>query len=140
MRTVGTSRAESSRSAGALSPVRSFGQVFDDGALIELVRNGRGGVDLMLCEEGREISGARVTRCGTAYEPAPIDRSLLRHLVLPRTCIRHSSTRKLLEDLCKLLADLVDLDERAAGLVARLILCSAMIDAFPTAPALAITG
>jgi hypothetical protein len=123
-----------------LSPVETFGEIFGDNTMIELIRNARGGADLMLWDGKQQVSGECISHGGNSYAGARLDRSVLRQLILPKTCAPHSSTRDLLGDICALMIDLVDLDQKQAGLLARLVLDSAIVDVLPIAPALVITG
>jgi hypothetical protein len=125
----------------AACPIATVGEVFTDGAIIELVA----GVNpeypqLMLSDGSTEITGTVVEYRGQQYEPAKIEGSILRQLTLPARCCPHGNTREFLMEICKLVTTLVGVDERTASLVARIVLCSAIIDAVPIAPALLITG
>ena len=122
-------------------PIVTAGEVLADGAMIELV----GGVhiarpQLMLWDGSRETIGPIVEYDGQRYEPAEIDSSILQQLTLPTRSCPHGTTREFLINICKLVADLVSLDEKAASLVARVVLCSAIIDAVSVAPVLVIAG
>ena len=125
----------------AARPIATVGEVFTDGAIIELVA----GVNpeypqLMLSDGSTEITGTVVEYRGQQYEPAKIEGSILRQLTLPVRCCPHGNTREFLMEIRKLVRTLVGVDERTASLVARIVLCSAIIDAVPIAPALLITG
>jgi hypothetical protein len=122
-------------------PMLTAGEVFADGAMIELV----GGVhfarpQLMLWNGSRETIGPIVEYDGQRYEPAEIDSSILQQLTLPTRSCPHGTTREFLMNICKLVANLVGLDQKAASLVARIVLCSAIIDAVSVAPVLVIAG
>jgi hypothetical protein len=122
-------------------PIATAGEVFADGAMIELV----GGVNpehpqLMLWDGSTEITGTVVEYRGQQYEPAKIEASILRQLTLPTRCSPHGTTREFLTEIRKLMTTLVGLDEKSASLVARIVLCSGIVDALAIAPALVITG
>ena len=65
--------------------------------------------------------------------PAGIDASR-------RAAARTERTREFLTEICNLMKNLVGLDEKSASLTARIVLCSAVVDALSIAPALVITG
>ncbi len=122
-------------------PIATTGEVFADGSMIELIGGAHdGNPALMLWDGAKETVGARVEHHGQLYEPAPINSSVLQDLVLPTHCCPHGGTRKLLAETCKLIANLVGLQEKPASLASRIVLCSALIDALPVAPALMIVG
>ena len=128
-------------SAAVGCPIATAGEVFADGAMIELV----GGVhpahpQVMLWDGSKEIIAPVVEHDGQQYEPAPIESSILQQLTLPTRCCAHGTTRAFLTEICNLVANLVGLDEKAASLVARIVLCSALVDAVSVAPALVIVG
>jgi hypothetical protein len=122
-------------------PIATAGEVFVDGAMIELV----GGVhpahpQLMLWDGSKEIVAPVVEYNGQWYEPAEIESSVLQHLALPTRCCPHGTTREFLMETCTLIANLVALDEKSAFLAARIVLCSAIIDAVSVAPVLVVAG
>ena len=127
--------------AAVACPIATAGEVFADGAMIELVAGANPEhPQLMLWDGSTEIIGTVVEYRGQQYEPAKIEASILRQLTLPGRCCPHGNTREFLMEICKLVTTLVGVDERTASLVARIVLCSAIIDAVPIAPALLITG
>ena len=122
-------------------PISTAGEVFADGAMIELI----GGAhpahpQLMLWDGSNEFVGPVVEYKGDRYEPAEIERSVLQHLALPTRCCPHGTTREFLTETCTLIANLVGLDEKTASLAARIVLCSAIIDVVSVAPMLVIAG
>ena len=127
--------------AAVARPIATAGEVFTDGVMIELIA----GVNpehpqLMLWDGSTEITGAVVEYRSQQYEPAKIEASILRQLTLPARCCPHGNTRELLTEICNLIKNLVGLDEKSASLTARIVLCSAVVDALSIAPALVITG
>ena len=95
---------------------------------------------LMLWDGSIETTGAIVEYRGQQYEPATIEASILRQLTLPARCCPHGTTREFLTETSNLMKNLVGLDEKSASLAARIVLCSAVVDALSIAPALVITG
>jgi hypothetical protein len=134
-------RSEHAATAAVACPIATAGEVFADGATIELV----GGVNpahpqLMLWDGSTEITGPVVEYRGQQYGPATIEPSILQQLTLPTRCCPHGTTREFLTEICNLMTNLVGLDPKSASLAARIVLCSGIVDALPVAPALAITG
>jgi hypothetical protein len=127
--------------AAVAPPMATYGELFADGTMIELIAGvHNGNPALMLWDGAAETIGARVEHCGQLYEPAQIDGSVLRELTLPTQCCPHGGTRDLLAEICKLVTDLVGLDEKSASLVGRIVLCSHLLDAVSVAPAIMIVG
>ena len=129
-------------STRATIPIATAGEVFPDGAMIELVGDAaEPDRALLLMRDGaKETIGPVVEYKGKLYEPVPIKRSLLRELMLPTHCCPHGSARALLSEACKLVADFVGLPDKFVGLVGRIVLVSGIVGAAPVAPALVITG
>lgn len=122
-------------------PIATTGEIFADGSTIELIGGAPNGIQrLMLWDGAKETVAARVEHLGKLYEAAPIDSSVLKNLTLPTHCSPHGSTRELLAEICKLIANLVGLPEKTASLVGRIVLSSALIDAVSVAPVLIIAG
>ena len=133
--------AHTGTTATVARPFATAGEVFADGAMIELVGGANSAhPQLVLWNGSTEITGTVVEYRGQQYEPAKIDGSILRQLTLPARCCPHGSTRKFLAEICNLMKDLVGLNEKSASLAARIVLCSAVVDALSIAPALVITG
>jgi hypothetical protein len=129
------------RIAAVGSPIATAGEVFADGAMIELIGDERSAhPQLMLWDGSKEIIGPVVEHDGKLYEPAEIGSSILQQLMLPTRCYPHGTTREFLTEICNLMTNLVGLDEKPASLAARIVLCSAIVEAVSVAPALLIAG
>jgi hypothetical protein len=61
-------------------------------------------------------------------------------MTLPTCCCPHGTTCEFLTEIRTLMTNLVGLDGKSASLAARIVLCSAVVDALSIAPALVITG
>jgi hypothetical protein len=132
---------QTTRAATADYAIPTAGEVFADGAMIDLV----GGVhparpQLMLWDGSKELTGPVVDYGGQRYAPALLESSILRELTLPTRCTPHGTTNQFLTEIRKLVTTCVGLDEKSASLVARIVLCSAIVDALSIAPALVIAG
>jgi hypothetical protein len=122
-------------------PMATYGEVFADGVMIELIRGAHGGNPALLLWDGaKETIGARVEHHGQLYEPAPINASVLQELTLPDHCGSHGSTREFLAETCRLIANYAGLPEKFASLVGRVVHCSALVEAVSVAPTLEIVG
>jgi len=121
-------------------PIPTAGEIFADGAMIELVGGNPARPQLMLLKGSTEITGAVVEYGGQLYEPAEIETSILEQLTLPTRCCPHGTTRAFLTEILKLIKNMVGLDEKSASLAARIVLGSAMVDALSLAPALVVSG
>jgi hypothetical protein len=121
--------------------IATAGEVFPDGSTIELIAGGSDGIpQLMLWDGQKETIGSHIEHHGKLYEAARIDGSVSRGLTLPTRCRHHGTTRDFLGEIFNLLANLVGLPEKPATLVARFVLCSAIVEAVSVAPALVIVG
>ena len=129
------------RIAAVGSPIATAGEVFADGAMIELIGGERSAhPQLMLWDGSKEIIGPVVEHDGKLYEPAEIGSSILQQLMFPTRCYPHGTTREFLTEICNLMTNLVGLDAKPASLAARIVLCSAIVEAVSVAPALVIAG
>jgi hypothetical protein len=122
-------------------PVATAGELFTDGAMIELIGGDRSAhPQLILWDGSKEIIGPVDEHDGKLFEPAQIGSSILQQLMLPTRCYPHGTTREFLAETCTLITNLVGLDEKSASLAARIVLSSAIIDAVSVAPVLVIGG
>jgi hypothetical protein len=120
--------------------ITTGGEVFADGVMIELIRGAHlGNPQLMLWGSSTEIMAPALEYNGQRYEPAEIEKSILQQL-MPTRCCPHGTTREFLVETCTLITNLVGLDEKSASLAARVVLCSAIVDAVSVAPVLVIGG
>jgi len=117
------------------------GEVFADGRMMELIGGAHlGNPQLMLWDSSTELMAPALEYNGQRYEPVEIERSVLQQLMLPTRCCPHGTTREFLAETCTVITNLVGLDEKSASVAARIVLCSAIIDAVSVAPVLVIAG
>lgn len=127
--------------AGAILPIPTTGEVFNDGTLIDLISDPHDGdLGLALWDGGSETRGPLVEHNNRIYKPAPIDSSVLRALTLPANCSPHGTSREFLTEISNMVTHFVGVPERSAALVGRLVLCTAIVDALSTAPMLIVNG
>ena len=133
--------ADATTSTKIADPIATAGEVFADGSIIEMIRGADDGSPALMVWDGtKETIGATVEHHGQQYEPAPINASVLRELILPNRCCPHGSTREFLAETCRLIVNYTGLPEKFASLVGRFVLCSALVEAVSVAPALKIAG
>ena len=123
------------------SLIATAGEAFADGSMIELIGGAHPTHPQLIFWDGlKDIIAPVIEYNGRVYKPAPIENSIMRHLMLPTRRCPHGTTREFLVETCALIANLVGLDEESASLAARIVLCSAIIDAVSVAPVLVIAG
>ena len=128
-------------SATVADAIATSGEIFADGATIELVSGAHPTQPrLMLWDGSKEIIAPVVEYNGQPHKPARIDSSILEQMTLPTRCCPHGTTRQFLTEIRNLLTNLVGLDEKSSSLAARIALLSGIVDALPVAPALVIAG
>ena len=122
-------------------PIPTFGEVFPDGAFLDLVRNGASMRPRLLLWDGREqIVDDVVEYRGQRYEPHVIHETFLRELKLPAQVGTSGPVREFLPEICKLIDRFVSLPEKSTALVGRFILATWLVDAMQTAPRMLIEG
>ena len=122
-------------------PIATYGELFPDESSLELVGGERGGNPrLLLWNRANETIGPLIKYGEATYAPAQFPDSILRELNLPAQCRPHGTTRQLLAEICKLVEDFAGLAAKSASLVARLAMCTWLIEAVSVAPALALVG
>jgi len=122
-------------------PIPTFGEVFPDGAFLDLVRNGASMRPRLLLWDGREqIVDDVVEYRGQRYEPHVIHETFLRELKLPAQVGTSEPVREFLPEICKLIDRFVSLPEKSTALVGRFILATWLVDAMQTAPRMLIEG
>ena len=122
-------------------PIPTFGDVFPDGAFLDLVRNGASMRPRLLLWDGREqIVDDDVEYRGQRYEPHAIHETFLRELKLPAQVGTSGPVREFLPEICKLIDRFVSLPEKSTALVGRFILATWLVDAMQTAPRMLIEG
>jgi hypothetical protein len=123
------------------SPTPTFGEFFADRAVIDLIRAEKNGSPQLRLWDGKEeTTGSVVQHNGHRYVPGHIDLSVLRELELPTHCRAHGTTKEILNEIYKLMTSFVGLEEKSASLVARVVLCSHLIEALLVAPTVMIVG
>lgn len=120
--------------------VTTRGETLADGTSINVLRLSNGSLGVIRWFGTRGEMDSAIVHEGYRYKPAPIEESVLRELTLPTEIIHCRSTREFWTVICDLIRNFVGLEGQAVELVARTILCSALLEALPVAPALEIVG
>jgi len=80
--------------------VRTFGEVFTDGTVIELVAtNDADSLNLLLSNRRKTVVGSRIEYQGTVYEAEKLHGSVIRATRFPREPADYGSIRKLFNEL-----------------------------------------
>jgi hypothetical protein len=124
------------------SCITTAGEVFGDGAMIELV-SGSSGVnkpDLLLWTGSEAIVGPRVEYGNRIYEPPELPPSLYRATRFPSGCQDYGSARVLFAAITDLFKQHLHLTERESSLLACFSISTWFVDRLRTAATLTISG
>ena len=126
----------------AADSIISAGEIFADGAMLELVSGSRGlnKPDLLLWNGRKAITGPRVEHGGCIYEAPKLDPILWRAMRLPARCCDYGSARALFDGIRNLFLRHLGLPESESGLIACFAISSWLADRLPSAPGLTISG
>jgi len=129
-------------SSATNSCIISAGEIFADGAMIELV-SGSSGLnkpELLLWNGRRMTAGPRVEHGGCIYQAPDLAPSLYRAMRLPSRSSGYGSARSLFAAITDLFQHHLDLPDRESSLLASFSISTWLADRLPTAPCLAISG
>lgn len=124
------------------SCIISAGEIFADGAMIELI-SGSSGLnkpDCLLWNGRKATVGPRVKHGGCIYEAPELVPSLYRAVRLPSQCTAYGSARGLFAAITDLFKRHLDLPERESRLLACFSISTWLADRLPTASTLIISG
>lgn len=133
--------APSNTTKPAENPILTTGELFDDGAAIELVRGSAGSSkpNLLLWNGSVATVGPTAEYRGRHYEAAEIPASIYRGLLLPSGREDGGSVRELLDEITAIFRQLV-LADRESRLLAAFGLITWFADRSPIAPGVEISG
>lgn len=122
--------------------ITSAGEVFDDGALIELVSGSSTSTnpDLLLWNNNKVTIGSSVKKDGRIYRAPKLRQDFYRAIRLPASSSGYASARKLFEALDAEFKHRLDLGERESSLLACFAISSWIGDCLPIMPSLCISG
>jgi len=129
-------------SNAADSCIISAGEIFADGAMLELI-SGSSALykpDVLLWNGRKATVGPRVEHDGCIYEAPELAPSLYRATRLPSRCTSYDSARSLFAAVTDLFKRHFDLPERESSLLACFSISTWLADRLPTAPSLTISG
>jgi hypothetical protein len=131
-----------SASNATRSCIISAGEIFADGAMIELIAGSSGSnkPDFLLWNGRKATVGPRVEHGGCIYEARELSPSLYRATRLPSRCADYGSARGLFAVITNLFKRHLDLPERESSLLACFSISTWLADRLPTAPSLTISG
>src|ERR1019366_133766 len=131
-----------SRSNAPNSSIISAGEIFPDGAIIELVSSpsGLNKPDLLLWDGSQATVGPHVEHGGCTYEAPELDPILWRAMRLPAGCHDYRSTRRLFDGIRDLFQRHLGLPESESVLIACFAISTWLADRLPSAPGLTISG
>ncbi len=124
------------------SCIISAGEVFGDGAMIELV-SGSSGLDkpdLLLWTGSKAIVGLRVEHGDCIYKPPQLPLSLCRATRFPSRCHDYGSAGVLLAAITDLFKKHLHFPERESSLLSRFAISTWLADCLTTAATLMISG
>ena len=116
---------------------RTTGELFPDGASIELLRDSQSGGPTLLFYDGEKPTIAPWIKAhGHIYAPADIDPSVLRALTLPSTCSPYGTTRELFKEIFDLISRVTCLSDGIVTQIACFVFATWLADCLPLAPLL----
>ena len=120
----------------------SAGEIFADGAMIELIAGSSvpNKPDVLLWNGKKATVGPRVEHGGCIYEAPQLDPILWRAMRLPAGCRDYGSARALFDGIRDLFQRHVGLPESESGLLACFVISTWLAHRLPTAPNLTISG
>lgn len=131
-----------SRSNATDGCIISAGEIFADGAMLELIAGSSvlNKPDVLLWNGRKATVGARVEHGGCSYEAPKLDPILWRAMRLPAGCHDYGSARALFDGIRNLFQRHLGLPESESGLVASFAISTWLADRLPSAPGLTISG
>jgi len=136
-------KTEAKRAANTKSDcIISTGQIFADGAMVELVSASPGlrKPSLLLWNGKKATVGPRVEHDGCIYQAPDLAPSLYHAMRLPSRSSGYRSARSLFTAIADLFQHHLDLPERESSLLACFAISTWLADHLPTAPNLVISG
>jgi hypothetical protein len=120
--------------------VRTPGEVFSDGSILELVRIPGGDVQFLIWDGKSTRTAPHIERNGETFIPPSMAPAIFRSLQLPTNAAEHGSTRELFADISSLFARVTRQGERVIESLTFSVFANWLGDCFPFAPCLWIVA
>lgn len=119
-------------------PIATAGEVFPDGAILDLVRNQESkSLELLVWRNEKARCGGQFEHRGKAYTPVAVDPTILGALQFPTSCATIGMpTSELFNDICQELDRYTDLPGAALSQIVYFIFATWFIERLPLAPLL----
>ena len=135
-------KANANSAANTRDSFISTGEIFADGAMIELVSSSSGlkKPDLLLWNGRKSTVGPRVKHAGCVYEAPELAPTLYRATRLASKCSGYGSAQRLFAGISELSQGHLGLTVSESSLLACFSMSTWLADRLPAAPGLAISG
>ncbi len=120
--------------------VRTAGEVFEDGSMIEPVCSGDQGLELLLWKNQQISVALQIDHHGRRYLPPELTPSLRRIMRFPRSATRFGSSSELLGNVSQLFKTYVGFSEAQIPLATAWVFSTWFPECWSRAPELVITG
>ena len=122
-------------------PIKTTGEIFEDGKIIELVRSGTNPklLRLLFWDGNTATIGERVCHDNRIYEPAAVESTILCALMLPTKSATCGPAKSLLTDICTMVKKYSGFPDDFATIIGRFVLASWVVEAM-NSPQLSIIG
>jgi hypothetical protein len=114
--------------------VRTGGEVFSDGSILDLVRIPTGELSFVFWDGKSAETSGQFARQGETFVPPKIDPTILRSLQLPASAVEYGSTRKLFTEISSLISQVTEGTDGVVELLASFVLATWLKDFLPFAP------
>jgi hypothetical protein len=123
-------------------PIKTFGEVFTDGSFLEVARDpaDHDALQLMFFDGETARIAPRVEHRRRVYFARDVAPSIVRELYLPSEVQPIDSVLQLFVCLVQLIQRFSGLPDNSARLVARIVLATWVVGAFPSAPSVLLVG
>ena len=134
-------RTTTSTSGSESTIVRTSGEIFDDGSVIELVSSPTDSqIDLLFWHKHRKTIAPQIEHCNRVYQAPDLDKTLLRAIHFPMKATDYGTDRKLFTEVIKLFERYIGSPKSDASLLTAWS-CSAWFqDCVAKPPTLLISG
>ena len=124
------------------SQVLTFGQIFADGSIVELLADSAnaGGLSLLLWDGAVAKIARQVEHRGQSYAPASVDPTIVRAVRFPESWAAYGSTRELWSDVCGVIRSFTDLPDNLVLLACSSVFASWFVDCISNPICLSIFG